>query len=163
MAPETWAGHGFAGMDEAQSTRALEAIFAEELQGHPLIVNRSIWRNFPSIACERWSHGNIVLLGYAKATAHYSIGSGTKLAMECATALSDAVVDQGEANIAAAFDAYERARRVSVEVTRHNADVSAAWFEHMDRSFDMKPRQFAMVVMCRAKSITCDNLELRDA
>ena len=163
MAPETWAAHGFGGMGEAESARALEAIFAEELQGHPLIVNRSIWRNFPSIACERWSHDNIVLLGDAKATAHYSIGSGTKLAMECATALSDAVVDHGETSIAAAFDAYESARRVAVEVTRHNADVSAAWFEHMDRSFDMKPRQFAMVVMCRAKSITWDNIKLRDA
>ncbi|MEP6968458.1 MAG: FAD-dependent monooxygenase, partial [Pseudomonadota bacterium] len=162
MAPATWAALGFDAMNEIQSARALEVIFAEELQGHPLTVNRSLWRNFPRIACERWSSGNIVLLGDAKATAHYSIGSGTKLAMECAIALSDAVIEHAEASIPAAFAAYEAARRTPVEVTQHNADVSAAWFEHMERSFDMKPRQFAMVVMCRAKSITWDNLLLRD-
>jgi anthraniloyl-CoA monooxygenase len=162
MGPETWSALGFADMDEEASARALEAIFADELQGHPLIVNRSLWRNFPRIACERWWRGNVVLLGDAKATAHFSIGSGTKLAMECAIALSDAVTAKAEASIAAAFEAYEAARRTPVEVTQHNADVSMAWFEHMSRSFDMKLRQFAMVVMCRAKSITWDNLLIRD-
>ncbi|MEO8925540.1 MAG: bifunctional salicylyl-CoA 5-hydroxylase/oxidoreductase, partial [Caulobacteraceae bacterium] len=162
MGPETWDSLGFAGLDEDESARTLEAIFAEELQGHPLIVNRSLWRNFPRIACERWWDGNIVLLGDAKATAHFSIGSGTKLAMECAIALSDAVTAKAETSLLAAFAAYEAARRVPVEVTQHNADVSMAWFEHMERSFDMKLRQFAMVVMCRAKSITWDNLLVRD-
>ena len=162
MGPGTWAALGFDAMDEEASARALEAIFAEELAGHPLIVNRSLWRNFPRIACERWWHDNIVLLGDAKATAHFSIGSGTKLAMECAIALADAVTAKAEASVPAAFEAYEAARRTPVEVTQHNADVSAAWFEHMERSFDMKLRQFAMVVMCRAKSITWDNLLLRD-
>ena len=163
MGPATWAALGLDRMDEDESAAAMEAIFAEELAGHPLIVNRSLWRNFPRIACERWSHENIVLLGDAKATAHYSIGSGTKLAMECAIALSDAVVAEAESSLPAAFAAYEAARRTTVEVTQHNADVSMAWFEHMGRSFDMKPRQFAMVVMCRAKSITWDNLTVRDA
>ncbi|MGI8841949.1 MAG: FAD-dependent monooxygenase [Caulobacteraceae bacterium] len=162
MGPQTWAALGFAGMDETQSARALEAIFAEELQGHPLIVNRSVWRNFQRIACRRWWDGNVVLLGDAKATAHFSIGSGTKLAMECAIALADAVTALGEASLPAAFEAYEAARRTPVEVTQHNADVSMAWFEHMERSFDMKLRQFAMVVMCRSKSITWDNLLIRD-
>jgi anthraniloyl-CoA monooxygenase len=73
------------------------------------------------------------------------------------------VIAHGETSIEAAFDAYEAARRTAIEVTQHNADVSMAWFEHMERNFDMKPRQFAMVVMCRAKSITWDNLMLRDA
>jgi len=82
--------------------------------------------------------------------------------MECAIALSDAVLEHGEESLPAAFAAYEAARRTSIEVTQHNADVSMAWFEHMGRNFDMKPRQFAMVVMCRAKSITWDNLMLRD-
>ena len=163
MAPETWTTLSFAEMGEEESARALEAIFAEELQGHPLIVNRSLWRNFPRIACERWWFGNTVLLGDAKATAHYSIGSGTKLAMECAIALADAVTANARTSVAAAFEAYEAARRTPVEVTQHNADVSMAWFEHMARNFDMKIRQFAMVVMCRAKSITWDNLLLRDA
>jgi anthraniloyl-CoA monooxygenase len=162
MAPEVWAAHGFDQMGETESARALEALFAEELDGHPLIINRSLWRSFPRIGCERWWAGNTVLLGDAKATAHYSIGSGTKLAMECAIALSDAVLAKAETSVEAAFQAYDAARRTPVEVTQHNADVSMAWFEHMARNFDMKPRQFAMVVMCRAKSITWDNLLLRD-
>jgi anthraniloyl-CoA monooxygenase len=163
MAPEVWTAQGFDQMDEAESARALEALFADELEGHPLIINRSLWRNFPRIGCKRWWTGNTVILGDAKATAHYSIGSGTKLAMECAIALSDAVLADAETSVEDAFKAYERARRTAIEVTQHNADVSMAWFEHMRRNFDMKPRQFAMVVMCRAKSITWDNLLLRDA
>ena len=162
MGPETWAALGLDGLSEAESARSMETLFAEELEGHPLIINRSVWRNFPRIANKHWSHENIVLLGDAKATAHYSIGSGTKLAMECAIALSDAVVAH-PGDVPAAFAAYEAARRTPIEVTQHNADVSMAWFEHMGRNFDMKPRQFAMVVMCRAKSITWDNLALRDA
>jgi anthraniloyl-CoA monooxygenase len=163
MGPKTWSALGFEGLDEAASARALEALFVQELQGHLLIINRSLWRSFPRVACQAWSYQNIVLLGDAKATAHYSIGSGTKLAMECAIALSDAVLAEAETSVPAAFAAYEAARRTAIEVTQHNADVSMAWFEHMGRSFDMKPRQFAMVVMCRAKSITWDNLILRDA
>lgn len=161
MAPEVWSAFGFDALDEAASAQKLEAMFAEELDGHPLTVNRSIWRSFPRIACERWSHGNVVLLGDAKATAHYSIGSGTKLAMECAIALSDAALAHPH-DVQAAFADYEAARRTPVEVIQHNADVSMAWFEHMDRNFDMSLGQFALVVMCRAKSITWDNLALRD-
>ncbi len=160
--PQTWAALGFDGLDEEQSARLLEKIFAEELEGHPLITNRSLWRNFPRIFCEQWWHKNIVLLGDAKATAHFSIGSGTKLAMESAIALSDALVAQGDQSVETAFRAYDRARRTEVQITQHNADVSLAWFEHMERSNDMKPMQFAMVVMCRAKSITWDNLLIRD-
>jgi anthraniloyl-CoA monooxygenase len=121
-----------------------------------------MWRRFPRIFCRNWSHKNIVLLGDAKASAHYSIGSGTKLAMECAIALADAVAVHGESDIAKAFAAYDKKRRVPCQVLQHNADVSLAWFEHMRRSFDMEPMQFAMTVMCRAKSITYDNLMVRD-
>jgi anthraniloyl-CoA monooxygenase len=162
MAPATWAALGFDRLDEAQSARLLETIFADELEGHGLQTNRSLWRNFPRIFCETWWHNNIVLLGDAKATAHFSIGSGTKLAMESAIALCDALVAHGEQSVEVAFRAYDRARRTEVQITQHNADVSLAWFEHMERSTDMKPMQFAMVVMCRAKSITWDNLLLRD-
>jgi anthraniloyl-CoA monooxygenase len=160
--PECWAGHGFDAMSETQAARYLEAVFAEELEGHPLLTNRSIWRNFPKIYCENWWHENIVILGDAKASAHYSIGSGTKLAMECAIALSDAVVEHGERSVTAAFEAYKAARETPVQITQHNAEVSLRWFEHVARSWDMKPLQFAMVVMSRAKSITWDNLLLRD-
>jgi anthraniloyl-CoA monooxygenase len=160
--PLVWAALGFDKIGEDASARLLETIFAEELEGHPLITNRSLWRNFPRIFCEQWWHDNIVLLGDAQATAHFSIGSGTKLAMESAIALSDALVAHGEQSVQAAFDAYDKARRTDVQITQHNADVSLAWFEHMERSNDMKPMQFAMVVMCRAKSITWDNLLIRD-
>jgi anthraniloyl-CoA monooxygenase len=162
MSPKAWSGLGFDRLDEEQSARLLEGIFAAELEGHKLITNRSLWRNFPRVSCENWWHGNVVLLGDAKASAHFSIGSGTKLAMECAIALSDALIEHGERSVESAFRAYDAARRTDVQITQHNADVSLAWFEHMERSNDMKPMQFAMVVMCRAKSITWDNLLVRD-
>ena len=162
MNPNVWAAFGFDKLSEQDSARKLEEIFAPELEGHKLITNRSLWRNFPSLICEKWWHKNIVILGDAKATAHFSIGSGTKLAMECAIALSDALVAHGERSVEAAFRAYDDARRTEVQITRHNAEVSLAWFEHMERSNDMKPMQFAMVVMSRAKSITWDNLLVRD-
>ncbi len=161
MDPECWAGHGFAGRSEDEAARYLETLFATELEGHALITNRSLWRNFPRVECRNWSHGRIVLLGDAKATAHYSIGSGTKLAMECAIALADALLSN-ESDVAAAFAAYEAARRTPVEITQHNAAVSLAWFEHVRRSWDMPDMQFANVVMSRAKAITYDNLLLRD-
>jgi anthraniloyl-CoA monooxygenase len=162
MSPQAWEGFEFNRLGEDESARLLEKIFAEELEGHPLLTNRSLWRNFPRIFCENWWYGNIVLLGDAKASAHFSIGSGTKLAMESAIALSDSLVAHAETSVERAFRAYDKARRTDVQITQHNADVSLAWFEHMERSNDMKPMQFAMVVMCRAKSITWDNLLVRD-
>ncbi len=157
-----WRGHQFSEFDEDASKHKLEALFSEELLGHPLILNRSYWRQFPRIFCDQWWCGNIVILGDAKASAHFSIGSGTKLAMECGIALSDAVLEHGEVSVQKAFDTYNKLRRTPCQITQHNADVSLAWFEHMSRSWDMEPMQFAMVVMCRAKSITYDNLKLRD-
>ncbi|MCX7561445.1 bifunctional salicylyl-CoA 5-hydroxylase/oxidoreductase [Sulfitobacter sp. F26204] len=162
MSEDTWAGLEFRETDEEDSRAKLEEIFSSELQGHSLLLNRSNWRQFPRVFCENWYTDNIVILGDAKASAHFSIGSGTKLAMECAIALSDALVEQGETDVQAAFQAYDTARRTPCQITQHNADVSLAWFEHMDRSWDMDPYQFAMVVMCRAKSITYDNLIVRD-
>jgi anthraniloyl-CoA monooxygenase len=157
-----WQGHGFKETDEEDSRAKLEALYAQELDGHRLLLNRSHWRRFPRIFCENWSHKNIVLLGDAKASAHFSIGSGTKLAMECAIGLSDAVIKYAETSAKEAFAAYDAARRTPCQIVQHNADVSLAWFEHMKRSFDMEPMQFAMVVMCRAKTITYDNLLIRD-
>lgn len=159
--PECWAGHGFAGRSETDAARYLETLFADELQGHGLITNRSVWRNFPKVECASWSYRNITLLGDAKASAHYSIGSGTKLAMESAIALADAMIAHAP-DVGTAQTAYEQARRTAVEITQHNAQVSLAWFEHVRRSWDMPPMQFANVVMSRAKSITYDNLILRD-
>ena len=162
MSDECWQQHGFEVTNEEDSKEKLEAIFAEELEGYPLILNRSHWRQFPRIFCENWYHKNIVILGDAKASAHYSIGSGTKLAMECAIGLHDAVIEHAEESVEKAFQKYDELRRVPAQIVQHNADVSLAWFEHFDRSWDMEPMQFAMVVMCRAKSVTYDNLILRD-
>jgi anthraniloyl-CoA monooxygenase len=157
--PETFARAGLDQMDEDASARFLEGIFAEELAGHPLITNRSLWRQFPMIRTRRWCKGNVVLMGDAKATAHFSIGSGTKLAMEDAIALFDAFRAHGA--VAPALAAYETDRRDEVERTQHAADVSLVWFEHLDRFWDMDPRQFAFGLMTRSKAITYDNLRLR--
>src|SRR5260370_6340151 len=89
--PQTFAHAGLDKLDEAASAKFLEGVFAEELAGHRLIVNRSLWRNFPTIRCERWTTDKVVLIGDAKATAHFSIGSGAKLPMEDAIALYAAV------------------------------------------------------------------------
>ncbi|MEK7265518.1 MAG: bifunctional salicylyl-CoA 5-hydroxylase/oxidoreductase, partial [Pseudomonadota bacterium] len=160
--PECWDASGFADMNEDESARYLEHVFAEELQGHKLQTNRSIWRNFPKIQCAKWNVGNIVLLGDNKATAHWSIGSGTKLAMECAIALSDAVVETPR-DINAALAAYEKERRTPVEVTQHNAEVSLKWFEDMAAHWKKERYEFAFSLMSRAKSLTWDNIKMRDA
>ena len=156
----TWKRFGFDTMGEAQMLPVLERVFAEELDGHPLLANRSIWRNFPTIVNQTWVKGNAVLVGDAKATAHFSIGSGTKLAMEDAIALYEALKNEGE--VKKALARYDTARREEVEKTQHAANVSLAWFEHMRRYWGMAPEQFAFGVMSRSKQITWENLELRD-
>jgi anthraniloyl-CoA monooxygenase len=157
--PQTFARAGLTGLDEKQSADRMAQIFGWFLEGHPLLTNRSMWRNFPMIRSRRWVKDNMVLIGDAKATAHFSIGSGTKLAMEDAIALADAM--QQERTIAAALARYENGRREEVEKTQHAADVSLVWFEHVDRFWDFDPVQFAFGVMTRAKAITYDNLTLR--
>jgi len=159
--PETFARAGLDRMDEAASARFLEAVFARELDGHRLIVNRSVWRNFPTIRCARWTAGNVVLLGDAKATAHFSIGSGTKLAMEDAIALYQALRATPAQEVGAALARYEAQRRDEVERTQHAADVSLVWFEHVRRLWTMNPVRFAFGLMTRSKAITYDNLALR--
>ncbi len=163
MTDECWQGHGFEEYDEEGSAAMLQEMFKDELDGHPLILNRSNWRQFPRIFCNKWHVGKMAILGDAKASAHFSIGSGTKLAMDCAIGLFEATITHLEGNgIEATLKAYDEIRRIPVQITQHNADVSLAWFEHMERSWNMDPYQFAMVVMCRAKSVTYDNLLLRD-
>jgi anthraniloyl-CoA monooxygenase len=157
--PETFARAGLDQANEAQSARFLEHVFADELAGHRLITNRSLWRQFPMIRCARWTRGNVVLLGDAKATAHFSIGSGTKLAMEDAIALHAAVTTHG--SVANALKSFETSRREAVEKTQHAADVSLVWFEHVRRFWPMHPTRFAFGVMTRSKAITYDDLALR--
>ncbi|MDE2377310.1 bifunctional salicylyl-CoA 5-hydroxylase/oxidoreductase [Bradyrhizobium sp.] len=157
--PATFERAGLTGLDESQSAARMAEIFGWFLDGHPLLINRSMWRNFPMIRSRRWVKDNMALLGDAKASAHFSIGSGTKLAMEDAIALADAM--QNAPSIQAALQEYEQGRREEVEKTQHAADVSLVWFEHVDRFWDFDPVQFAFGVMTRSKAITYDNLKLR--
>ncbi len=156
----TWKNFGFDTKDEAAMLETVERVFADELDGHRLTPNRSVWRNFPTITNKTWVMGNAVLVGDAKATAHFSIGSGTKLAMEDAIALYESLKTEKE--IKTSLHKYNTARREEVEKTQHAANVSLAWFEHMRRYWDMDPLQFAFGVMSRSKQITWENLELRD-
>ncbi len=156
----TWKNFGFEAKEELAMLATLERVFAAELDGHKLIPNRSLWRNFPTITNKTWVKGNAVLIGDAKATAHFSIGSGTKLAMEDAISLFDFV--KKEKTISEALKHYDTGRREEVEKTQHTANVSLAWFEHMRRYWGMDPLQFAFGVMSRSKQITWENLELRD-
>lgn len=159
---ETHEALGFDRMEEDECRRKIEEIFAEELDGHPLLTNRSIWRRFPTVHNERWVQDRTVLLGDAKATAHYSIGSGTKLAMEDAIALYESLVAH-EGDFDAALAHFEESRRPDVEKTQHAALVSLRWFEAMERSYAHDPERFAFGLMSRSKQITYENLQLRDA
>jgi anthraniloyl-CoA monooxygenase len=157
--PQTFERAGLTGLNETQSAARMAEIFGWFLDGHKLLTNRSMWRNFPMIRSKRWVKDNMVLLGDAKASAHFSIGSGTKLAMEDAIALAEAMAKAPD--IKSALNVYEHGRREEVEKTQHAADVSLVWFEHVDRFWDFDPVQFAFGVMTRSKAITYDNLKLR--
>ncbi len=158
---ETWQKHGFEVTNEEDTIAKIADIFKEEIDGHSLISNKSHWRQFPHVTNEKWYHNNIVLLGDAKATAHFSIGSGTKLAMDSAIGLSDAII-ANPANVQAAFEQYDKTRRNTVEMIQHAALVSLDWFENMDRNIQHPFYQFAFGCMTRAKKVTYENLRLRD-
>lgn len=158
---ETWQKHGFEVTNEEDTIAKMQTIFAQELDGHPLISNKSHWRQFPHVTNENWYHKNIVLIGDAKATAHYSIGSGTKLAMDSAIGLSDAII-ANPTDVQAAFQQYDKSRRNTVEMIQHAALVSLDWFENMNRHNQHPFYQFAFGCMTRAKKVTFENLRLRD-
>src|SRR6201995_1397816 len=157
--PATFERAGLKGLDEKQSADRMAAIFGWFLGGHQLLTNRSMWRNFQMIRSKRWVKDNMVLIGDAKATAHFSIGSGTKLAREDAIALAEAM--ERAPTVEAALAQYEQGRREEVENAQHAAYVSLVWFEHVDRFWEFDPVQFAFGVMTRSKAITYDNLNLR--
>ena len=152
--------------DEQATAAYVERLFAEELRGADgraakVLTNRSHWRNFPTIACASWHHGNVVLLGDAAHTAHFTIGSGTKLALEDAIALHAALLAHAH-DPRAALPAYEAARREEAERIQHSANVSLVFFENLRRFWHMDPVQFNFALMSRSKQITYDNLRLRD-
>jgi anthraniloyl-CoA monooxygenase len=152
-----------AGMDRASEDDTiayLERLFADELAGHRLLKNRSLWRQFPTVKNARWWHENVVLVGDAVHTAHFSIGSGTKLALEDAIALHEAV--EGHASIPPALAAYEAARRPAVEKLQAAAQVSLEWFEHTERYRELGPLPFTFSLLTRSLRVTHANLARRD-
>ena len=157
---DTWKASGLDADDEQATVRYLEHLFQKELQGHPLLANRSIWRRFPTVRNARWHSGNVVLLGDAAHTAHFSVGSGTKLAMEDAIALAAAL--RTETSIPAALASYEAGRRPQVESLQRAAQASLEWFEAAERYHDTEPLQFAFNLLTRSLRITHENLKLRD-
>ncbi|MFF1493485.1 bifunctional salicylyl-CoA 5-hydroxylase/oxidoreductase [Streptomyces sp. NPDC058304] len=160
MHEKVWRAAGLDLCDEDESAARCAKIFSEALRGRPLHGNRSAWTEFRTVVNERWSHGNVVLLGDAAHTAHFSIGSGTKLAVEDALALAEAVAAQPD--VPAALAAYEAVRRPAVASTQRAAAASMRWFEELAGYVDQSARQFAFNLLTRSRRVTHDNLRLRD-
>ena len=137
------------------------ATFAEILRGHELLANNSKWLSFQTVTNEHWHDGRVVLIGDAAHTAHWSIGSGTKLAMEDAIALAWSLEESG-GDVSVALDAYELERKPVVTSTQRAAQASLEWFEHISRYVDQEPEQFAFNLLTRSRRITYNNLRLRD-
>jgi anthraniloyl-CoA monooxygenase len=157
----TWRALGFDQMDEAESLRACEALFADELNGHRLMSNRSLWLDFLLVRNESWHRGNVVLIGDAAHTAHFSIGSGTKLAMEDAIALAQAF-QRHPHDLERALVDYELERQPVVERFQLAAGESAAYFSRVERYAHMDPMPFAFNLLTRSGRITHANLAQRD-
>ena len=138
---ETWLAAGMDRFSEDDTVAYCEALFADELAGARLIKNRSLWRQFPLVRTKRWSVGNVVMLGDAAHTAHFSIGSGTRLALEDVIALVEQVTTQPD--IPTALAAYDEAHRPEVESLQRAAQASLEWFEATERYMDQDPTQFA--------------------
>ncbi|MGW1561841.1 bifunctional salicylyl-CoA 5-hydroxylase/oxidoreductase [Streptomyces sp. NPDC002144] len=161
MHENVWRAAGFEELDTAESIDRCAKIFAEALRGRPLRSNKSAWTTFRTVTNERWSHGNVVLLGDAAHTAHFSIGSGTKLAVEDALALAACLEEQP--SLDKALTAYEEERKPVVASTQRAARASLEWFENLGLYLDQPPRQFAFNLLTRSRRVTHDNLWLRDA
>ncbi|MCA0930337.1 bifunctional salicylyl-CoA 5-hydroxylase/oxidoreductase [Ruegeria profundi] len=163
---ETFDAYGFAGMSQQESIAVCEEIFKDHLDGHALMTNAnhirgSAWLRFPRVLCEKWSHKNVVLLGDAAATAHFSIGSGTKLALESAFALAEYI--HTENTLEAAFARYEDERRLEVLRLQSAARNSVEWFEDVERYLDLDSVQLNYSMLTRSQRISHENLRERDA
>jgi 2-polyprenyl-6-methoxyphenol hydroxylase-like FAD-dependent oxidoreductase len=155
--PATWVRAGLDKAGEEAGRRICESVFAATLQGRPLISNRSIWRSFPWVCNERWSHGRVVLLGDALHTAHYSIGSGTRLAMEDALALAKALEAEPD-DVPAALRRYEAERRPMVEKLVAASRQSAAWYERFPEHMRLAPLDLAMSYIQRSGRVDAGRL-----
>lgn len=164
-AQDTFDKFGFADMSQAESIEICEKIFAKYLDGHSLMTNAShirgsAWIRFPRVLCETWHHQNVVLLGDASATAHFSIGSGTKLAFESAIALAEMI--HTEDQLERAFERYQEERRLEVLRLQSAARNSLEWFEQVERYLGLHPVQLNYSMLTRSQRISHENLRERD-
>jgi anthraniloyl-CoA monooxygenase len=164
--PETWDRWGFEAMTKEETVETCRKIFAAHLGGHDLMSNAAhlrgsaVWMQFPRVICAKWYHENVVLIGDAAATGHFSIGSGSRLAFDSAIALAEYL--HSEPNIQAAFERYQAERRVEVLRLQSAARNSLEWFEECERYLDMPAPQFAYSLLTRSQRISHENLRLRD-
>ncbi len=164
--PETWDRWGFADMTKEETVETCRKIFEAHLGGHDLMSNAThlrgsaVWMQFPRVICEKWYHKNVVLMGDAAATGHFSIGSGSRLAFDSAIALADYL--HSEPTFEGAFERYQAERRVEVLRLQSAARNSLEWFEEVERYLDMPPQQFAYSLLTRSQRISHENLRLRD-
>lgn len=165
--PETWDRWGFEHMSKEETVETCRKIFEAHLGGHELMSNAAhlrgsaVWMQFPRVICEKWYHENVVLMGDAAATGHFSIGSGSRLAFDSAIALADYL--HSEPTLQQAFERYQEERRIEVLRTQSAARNSLEWFEEVERYLDMPPTQFAYSLLTRSQRISHENLRLRDA
>ena len=165
-APATWDAWGFATMSKEETVETCRTIFAAHLGGHDLMSNAAhlrgsaVWMQFPRVICNRWYHENVVLMGDAAATGHFSIGSGTRLAFDSAIALASYL--HSEPTLPAAFQRYQDERRIEVLRLQSAARNSLEWFEEVERYLDMPPLQFAYSLLTRSQRISHENLRQRD-
>ena len=164
--PETWQAWGFEDMTKEETVETCRKIFERHLGGHALMSNAAhlrgsaVWMQFPRVICERWYHENVVLMGDAAATGHFSIGSGSRLAFDSAIALADYL--HSEPTLEAAFRRYQEERRIEVLRLQSAARNSLEWFEEVERYLDMPPLRFAYSLLTRSQRISHENLRLRD-
>ena len=163
---QTWDAWGFEQMSKEDTVATCERVFAKHLGGHALMSNAhhlrgsAVWMNFPRVICERWYHENVVLMGDAAATGHFSIGSGSRLAFDSAIALAEYL--HTEPTMEAAFRRYQDERRVEVLRLQSAARNSLEWFEQCERYLDLHPVQFNYSLLTRSQRISHENLRLRD-
>ncbi|MCB9379951.1 MAG: bifunctional salicylyl-CoA 5-hydroxylase/oxidoreductase [Acidimicrobiaceae bacterium] len=163
---QTWDAWGFEDMSKEETIATCERVFAAHLGGHSLISNANhlrgsaVWMNFPRVICERWHHENVVLMGDAAATGHFSIGSGSRLAFDSAIALAEYL--HSEPTMEQAFERYQEERRMEVLRLQSAARNSLEWFEQCERYLDMDPVQFNYSLLTRSQRISHENLRLRD-
>ena len=153
----TWARSGLGSLDDDAARRYCEDVFAPDLGGHPLVSNRSAWRRFPVLSCDRWRHGNVVLIGDALRSVHFSIGSGTRLAMEDADALATAL-DASGGRVAEGLERFEAARRPVVEKLLAGAAGSWGWYERFAERMHLAAPELAYDYMTRSGRVSDDRL-----